>query len=141
MFDLVHQGVKPQLNPPGFIPLGPIIVVKPKKLAQAKPRLSQMSKKFHQYLAGRAPRIISALDCNLPEMGKLSNSVEECVPINVGFLHASSQLLAVIKVTEVYDDVGDKVNVVAGGGGVRQSRINTPEVVAINIPLGAEICF
>ena len=99
-----------------------------------------MSKKLHQYLAGRAPQIISALNCNFPEMGKLSDSVEECVPINVGYLHVSSQIVVAIncKVIEVYDDVGDNATVV--GGGVRQLRSNTHDVDVINRPLEAEVC-
>ena len=139
MFDLVHQGVKPRLNPPGFIPL-PIVVVKPKRLIQAKPCFSQMSKELHQYMAGVGSFI---LDYNLSEMGKLSNSVEECVPIYVGCLHVSSQLAVAIKVIEVYDDVGDIAKVVAGGmrgRGVRQLRGNTPEVQSINLPMKAEVC-
>ena len=52
-------------------------------------------------------------------MGKLSNNVEECVPINVGLLDVSSQLAVAIKNPELYDNVGDIANVVAGGWGVR----------------------
>ena len=70
-------------------------------------------------MAARAPQISTALDYNLSEMGKLSNGVEECVPINVGCLHAFSQIVVAIKVQEVYDDVGDIANIVAGGWGVR----------------------
>ena len=46
LFDLVHQVVKPQLNP---VVSGStlLLVVKPKKLTQAKPCLSQMSKKLY----------------------------------------------------------------------------------------------
>ena len=116
MFYLVHQGVKPQLNPPGFIPL-PLLVVKPKEVTKAKPCLSQMSKELHQYAAGVG---FSTLDYNLSEMGKLSNSRKKCVPINGGFLHASSQLVVIVSTEmEVYDDVGDIANIVAGGWGVR----------------------
>ena len=61
-----------------------------------------------------------ALDYNLSEMRKLSNSVEECVPINFGCLHASSQIMVAMKVQEVYDNERDNANVVAGDGGVRQ---------------------
>ena len=75
------------------------------------------------------------LDYNLSEMGKLSNSVEECVPINVGFLHVSSQHAVVIKALEVCVDVGDIANVVAGGGGVRQSRSNTLESEVMTRPV------
>ena len=120
MFDLVHQVVKPQLNP---VVSGStlLLVVKPKKLTQAKPCLSQMSKELHQFLVGRAPRDMSlALDYNLLEMRKLSNSVEECDPINFGCLHASSQIMVAMKVQEVYDNGRDNANVVAGDGGVRQ---------------------
>ena len=81
-----------------------------------------------------------ALNNNLLQMGKLSNIVEECVPIHVGCLHVSSQLVVVTKVPEVYDDVGDNANAVAGGGGVRQSRGNTPEYEVTNLPLEAEVC-
>ena len=76
-----------------------------------------------------------ALNCNLSEMGKLSNSVEVCVPINAGFLHATSQLMMVINKLEVYDDVGNIANVVAGGGGVRQSRSNTLESEVMTRPV------
>ena len=74
-------------------------------------------------------------------MGKLSNSVEKCVPVNVGCLHASSQFLAVtqLEVPEIYDDAGDTANV-AGGGDVWQSRSNTPEYEVTNLPLEAEVC-
>ena len=65
--------------------------------------------------------------------------MEECVPINVGCLHASSQLLAVIKFADLYDDVGDIVEVVAGGGGMRQPGSNTLEVEVINRPSEAEV--
>ena len=117
MFDLVHQVVKPQLNPlAGFIP---VLVVKLKELTQAKPCLSQMSKKLYQCPVGRAPQISTALDYNSSEMRKLPNSRKKCVPINGGFLHASSQLVVVSKELEVYDDVGDIANIVAGGWGVR----------------------
>ena len=126
------------MNPLTMHPTLP--VGKPKKLTQAKPCLSQMSKELHQYMAARAPQISTALDYNLSEMGKLSNGVEECVPINVGCLHAFSQIVVAIKVQEVYDDVGDIANVVAGGGGVRQSRSNTSKCEAINLPREAEVC-
>ena len=96
-----------------------------------------MSKELHQYMAGVGSFI---LDYNLLEMGKLSNSVEECVPINAGFLHATSQLMMVINKLEVYDDVGDIANVVAGGGGVQQWRSNTCKVEVINLPFEAEVC-
>ena len=89
LLDLVHHSsVKPQLNP--LVGFTQVPVVKPKKLTKAKPCFSQMSKELHQYLAGRALQIISALNCNFPEMGKLSNSVEECVQINGGCLHMFS---------------------------------------------------
>ena len=71
-------------------------------------------------------------------MGKLSDNVEECVPINVGCLHASSQL--VVEGPDVYDDVGDIANVVAGGGGVRQWRSNRPEFEGSNLPHEGEVC-
>ena len=72
-------------------------------------------------------------------MGKLSNSRKKCVPIDGGFLHASSQLVVVSKEPEVYDDVGDIANIVAGGGGMRQSRSHTPEYEGIDLPLEAEV--
>ena len=138
LFDLVHQVVKLQLNPLGSN-LRPT-VVKPKTLTQAKPCPSQMSKKLDQYRAGRAPQISRTLDCNLSEMRKLSNSVEECVPINIGCLHVSSQLVVVTKALELYNDVGDIANIVAGGGGVRQSRSNTSEFEVMYRPLEGEVC-
>ena len=46
----------------------------------------------------------------------------------------------VIKLPEVYDDVGDNANVVAVGGRVQQSRSNTNESEAMNYPLEEEIC-
>ena len=61
--------------------------------------------------------------------------MEECVPIDIGYLHISSQLMAVVEVTEVYDDVGNIANVVAGSGGVRQSRSNTLESEVMTRPV------
>ena len=66
--------------------------------------------------------------------------MEECIPINVGCLRVPSQRAVVTKVPEVYVDVGDIANVVAGGGGVRQSRSDTPECEVINPPQEAEVC-
>ena len=124
LFDFVHQGVKLQLNPPRFIPPP---VVKPKKPAQTNPCLSQMSKKLHQYLAETwsGKFIFMALDCNVPEMGKLPNSVEECVPINIGFLHAAPQSHGVLKQAQGYDDVGGIADV---GGSVCHLRSNAPKL-------------
>ena len=96
-----------------------------------------MSKELHQYAAGVGS---STLDYNLSEMGKLSDSVEECVPINVGCLHMSSQFVVIMKKIKVYDDVGDNTNIVAVGGRVRQWRSNTSKCEAINLPSEAEVC-
>ena len=43
--------------------------------------------------------------------------------------------MMVINKLEVYDDVGNIANVVAGGGGVRQSRSNTLESEVMTRPV------
>ena len=96
-----------------------------------------MSKELYEYVAGVGS---ATLDYYLSEMGKLSDSVEECVPINDGYLHVSSQFAVVFKAPGVYVNVGDIANVVAGGGGVRQSRSNTTKCEVINPPREAEVC-
>ena len=45
-----------------------------------------------------------------------------------------------MKEPEVYEDVGDIANVVAGGGCVRQWGSNSPEFEAINLPHEGEVC-
>lgn len=50
-------------------------------------------------------------------------------------------MVVVIVKVEVYDDVGDNANIIAGGGGVRQSRSHKPEYEEIKPPLEAEVCF
>ena len=73
-------------------------------------------------------------------MGKLPNSVEEGIPTNVGCLRVPSQRAVVTKVPEVYEDVGEIANVVAGGGIMQQPRSHTPEYKGIKPPLEAEVC-
>ena len=143
LFDLVyHSNVELQLNPSGSIPpRTPIIItVKPKKPIQVRPFPSHMSEKLYEHLAGTESGhgISIALNNNLLQMGKLSNSAEECDPVNGTCLHAFHGFFEVPKHTYFDNNVGNVVDVVVVGS-ARRAKSNAAEFEVINPPLEAEV--